>query len=177
MISRRLLSLTWGLHFRILESTGVATSNDRVGIAEFQCNSSKPGATRVSPFYANYRYHKCVISPDPNRLIPAASDLVEHLAFIQEELHSEQESEKRRHNKCRAPALVPLPNDLAMVLRRNIQTTRLSNNSIIVKSAHLRWLHRWWKNVHHFESLPPLSPTPSVRRKLVGTLCSPEQLR
>jgi len=102
-------------------------------IAEFCYNNTQTGTTRITRFWANYRYHPRFL-PDlspRNDETPEVSEYVAALRKLHEELRAEikdtQMAQAEQANNARHPDPVIEPGDKVWLRRRNIQTTRPSN--------------------------------------------------
>ena len=98
-------------------------------IAEFCYNNTQTGTTRITPFFANYRYHPRFL-PDlgiQNDETLEVSKYVAALRRLHEELRAEikeaQMAQAEQANKARHPDPVLNPNDKVWLRRKHIRTT------------------------------------------------------
>jgi hypothetical protein len=79
---------------------------DHLPLAEFAYNNAEHASTGMSPFFANYGFHPTLTThPTAGQQSPAAGDLVERIAQVQEELSSAmliaQEKQKAMYDRHR----------------------------------------------------------------------------
>jgi len=98
-------------------------------IAEFCYNNTQTGTTKITPFFANYRYHMRFL-PDigtRNDETPEVSEYVEALRNLHEDLRAEikevQMAQTEQSKKARHPDPVVNPGDKVWLRQKHIRTT------------------------------------------------------
>jgi hypothetical protein len=100
-------------------------------LAEFVYNNTQNASIRVSPFFANYRYHpSCTVTVATGSANPAADHFADRLRAIQEELALQLKAAQTRYKAQFDRHTVRTPpftvGDMVWLLQRNIKTKRPS---------------------------------------------------